>query len=75
VVQTIAGSHACVPWMCVEQRSPTFSIEPLPEENIRPSVCQKTKLRARLSGPDAGYDRQILRYKLCNFVGIEIFGS
>ncbi len=57
--------------------SPTFSIEPLPEENIRPSVCQKTKLRARarLSGADAGDDRQVLRYKLCNLVGMELFGS
>jgi hypothetical protein len=52
-----------------------FQHRPWPEENIRPSVCHKTKLRARarLSGADAGDDRQILRYKLCNFVGIEIF--
>ena len=30
--------------MCVEQRSPTFSIEPLPEENSCPSVCREKNL-------------------------------
>jgi hypothetical protein len=44
--------------------------------SVHPSVKKhKLRARARLCGADVGDDRQILRYKLCNFVGIEIFGS
>jgi hypothetical protein len=36
-----ASSHACAPWICVEQQIARFQHQPGPEENIRSSVCLK----------------------------------
>jgi hypothetical protein len=45
VVQTIARSHACVPWMSMEQQISLFQHHPEPEESVRLSVCREKKLR------------------------------
>jgi hypothetical protein len=47
VVQVIAWSHECVPWICLEKQ---IQHQPWPEKNIRPSVYRKKQTEARLGG-------------------------
>jgi hypothetical protein len=74
VVQAIAGSHVCVPWICMEQQVPLFSIGLCQKKvSVHPSVEKKRINRVELVelGLMEAMKTRISKLDLCRLVGFD----